>query len=281
MFLTNITTASGIPRPALTSESADINKATMDVLMRNTRAIVKSHQLLISNLFENVIFPRIALSNSIQNHTLIIPKLVFLEDNDTANARIDTVKRKAVALTSLANTYALLLNTTTNGGTANVAGNVKKDSENGIAAKELAATPKTKDKESKSTSKVQEIIAEMEDLLLTTIKDFKFNNDNIPSYIEDYKKASEDSTKNRSVENKASVISRNKTDSIELSLLNNYHTSFSLDADFTEENESKNMIMVNSALIAYKKGYTVIDNKTEKVLDIKDFLEFKSKIKNN
>lgn len=279
MFITNITTASGVPRPALTSESAEINKATMDILMQNTRAILKSHQLLVSNLFEHVIFPRIAISYKIQNYTSIIPKLYFPEDNDTANNRIDTVKRKAVALTSLANTYALLLKASktddnTTSGIKNIPNNIKKDSENGIAAKEMSADKKKNvDKNAEIGSKLPLILSEMEDLLLSTIKQFKFTNDTTPVNIEPYKKqTSKDKKTTRSVENTA-YIPKTQT-GIELSFLDKFYTDFSLSQPINNKSEDA----FNKAYDAYKSGHTVIDRNTEKILTINDFNMFKKEL---
>jgi len=277
MFITNITTASGVPRPALTSESSEVNKATMDILMQNTRGILKSHQLLISNLFQNVIFPRIAESYKIQNYMSIIPKLVFPEDNDTANMRIDTVKRKAVALTSLANTYALLLNAANGTNVKNVASGdtspINKNPENGVAAQQLSANVQefAVGSGTPEKGKLNEILTEMETLLLNTIKQFQFNNDLNPALIEPYKKvSSSDSKTKRSVENTA-YIPKTKT-GIELSFLDNYYTGFTTSDDSTKE-------VFETAFNAYKSGYTVIDKKTEKVLDINDFIEFEKKFK--
>ena len=273
MFITNITTASGVPRPALTSESAEINKATMDELMKNTRGIIKSHQLHLSNLFEHIVFPRIAESHKIQNYTQIIPKLYFLEDNDTAAANVETVQRKAAALTSLTNTYVLLLNSST--GTTEATGDVEgvaKDPQNGTAVKvdtKVNATTTTEQ------GKLPEILSEMEDLLLTTIKQFKFNNDTSTHTIEPYKKVSKDTK--REVENTA-YIPQIK-DSLELNFLNNYFTQFSTDVDISSENKISQKNLYKKALNAYKTGYTVIDKKNEKVLSIHDFKEFEKKLK--
>ncbi len=54
IFITNITTASGIPRPVLTSESAEINKATLDSLMNQLRENMRSSLNKLTHLITSM-----------------------------------------------------------------------------------------------------------------------------------------------------------------------------------------------------------------------------------
>jgi len=192
------------------------------------RSIIKGNQLFIINLFEQVIFPRIAIS--LGYDISLVPKFYFLEDNDTALSNIETIQKKSTALTSLANTYALLFNSYTKSVSSTDTTGIKevkeedmketeepdlikKDTGNGTVSnkvKELAKkvetedSTKTEETGDSRVAKLGEILTEMEDLLLSTIKDFKVNNDVNPLTIEPYKRESSKETK-RSVENSAFV----------------------------------------------------------------------------
>ena len=323
MFITNITTASGIPRPALTSEGASINKATMDELMKNMRSTIKSHQLLISNLFKQVIFPRIAFSYGYENYEAIVPNIYFLEDNDTALSNIETIQRKSTALTSLANTYALLFNSYKSYSSpekkekknnideindveevdedvdkSNIEKTdlIKKDTGNGTVPNKIKELSKKideleKDKKDSENNKDERflklgtILTEMEDLLLSTIKTFKFNNDTNPLLVEPYKKetgskgekkATNKETK-RSVENTVFIPKPKFTNAFEMSVLNTYYTKFTLTEEVNDENKKSKILEFKRAYEAYKNGYTLIDNRTEKIIELNDLINFESK----
>lgn len=108
IFLSNITTATGIPRPILTSEGNDINKATIVELMKFLRENLKSNANKIKNNFENFIFKKIGESYNIPNYQKIIPIFSFPDNGEIDNEHIVREERKAATLTSLSNTLALL-----------------------------------------------------------------------------------------------------------------------------------------------------------------------------
>jgi len=110
IFVVNITTASGIPRPILTSESSSINKATMQELMRQLRENMRSNMAKMRNIAENKIFLRIGESYGISDFERIVPHLTFPEDADTEEEIIVREEKKAATLTSLSNNLVLLNN---------------------------------------------------------------------------------------------------------------------------------------------------------------------------
>ncbi|OYT15314.1 MAG: hypothetical protein B7C24_13700 [Bacteroidetes bacterium 4572_77] len=110
IFVTNITTASGIPRPVLTSESAEINKATLQELMRELRENMRSNMGKMQQVMEQQIFMRIGEVYGINDYHKIIPRFTFPEDTDTEEEIIVREEKKAATLTSLSNTLMLLNN---------------------------------------------------------------------------------------------------------------------------------------------------------------------------
>ncbi len=108
IFVVNLTTATGIPRPILTSEGNDINKATMSELMRHLREMMRSNMNRMANIIEQEIFYRIGESYSINNFHRIIPKFIFPEDVDTEEEIIVREERKAATITSLSNSISIL-----------------------------------------------------------------------------------------------------------------------------------------------------------------------------
>ncbi len=110
IFVVNITTASGVPRPILTSESSEINKSTMQELMRQLRENMRSNMAKMRNIAENKIFLRIGQSYGITDFERIVPMLTFPEDPDTEEEIIVREEKKAATLTSLSNNLAILNN---------------------------------------------------------------------------------------------------------------------------------------------------------------------------
>ena len=121
IFITNITTASGIPRPVLTSESSEINKATLQELMRELRENMRSNMGKMRQVIEQEIFMRIGEVYNINDYQRIIPLFTFPEDPDTEEEIIVREEKKAATLTSLSNTLMLLNNIMM--GTKNTAAN--------------------------------------------------------------------------------------------------------------------------------------------------------------
>ena len=159
IFVTNITTASGIPRPVLTSESAEINKATMRELMRQLRENMRSNMNKIRFLLEHKIFPRIAETYNLPNWQQNVPYFVFPEDVDTEEEIIEREQKKAATITSLANSLSLL-NAIMMGG-KNVPPNTEMKDETKKAMIDVFST------------------------LDQTIKTFDVNNDQLPGKIEE------------------------------------------------------------------------------------------------
>ena len=110
IFITNITAATGIPRPLLTSEGNDINKATMTELIGQLRENMKADMNEIKRVIESDVFPRIAQANGINNWEGIVPEFIFPDDKDTENDRIVREEKKAATLTSLSNSVMIISN---------------------------------------------------------------------------------------------------------------------------------------------------------------------------
>lgn len=110
VFVVNITTASGVPRPILTSESSEINKATMQELMKQLRENMRSNMEKMRNIMERQIFYRIGESYNISNFEKLIPYFFFPEDVETEEEIIVREEKKAATLTSLANSLMLINN---------------------------------------------------------------------------------------------------------------------------------------------------------------------------
>ena len=110
MFIVNITTATGIPRPILTSEGNDINKATMQELTTFLRDSLRSNMNKIKALFENQIFKIIGESYNISNFETLVPYFVFPEDPETEEEIITREEKKAATLTSLSNSLVMFSN---------------------------------------------------------------------------------------------------------------------------------------------------------------------------
>ncbi len=238
--------------------------------MKNVRTIVKSHQRKIRNLFEQVIFPRLGESYKIADFETKIPTILFLEDNDSVQETIAIVKSKAVALTSLSNTYQILK--TAIEGTASAEGVVNKDSENGnVKAVKKTKTKTGTDPESDIQTK---IIDEMEKLLLNTIQNFNISSDTNPLNVEDSDKSVENSLYSREVNN--TKYAMNVKPALEFGLLSNAYTKFSI----TEKAETLDEYEIlkdklELAFSIFKNGKTVIDKKTDKVLELEDFSTYK------
>ena len=110
MFVNNITTATGIPRPILTSEGTDINKATLQELMISLRENMRSNMNKIKEVIESQMFLRIGESLGITNFEMLVPIFTFPEDKDSEDTKIVREERKAATLTSLSNSMQLLVN---------------------------------------------------------------------------------------------------------------------------------------------------------------------------
>jgi len=108
IFITNITAATGIPRPILTSEGNDINKATISELIKHLRSDMRSNMNKIKEIVENHIFARIGETYNIPNWQTIIPVFEFPEDTVTEDEIIVREERKAATLTSLSNSLSIL-----------------------------------------------------------------------------------------------------------------------------------------------------------------------------
>lgn len=108
IFVVNITTATGVPRPILTSESSEINKATMQELMRQLREDMRSNMYKIKSVMENKIFKEIGKSYGINDIEKNLPILEFPQDNSTEEEVITREKRKAATLNSLSNNIQML-----------------------------------------------------------------------------------------------------------------------------------------------------------------------------
>jgi hypothetical protein len=110
IFITNITTASGIPRPLLTSESAEINKATLQELTKDLRHNMRSNMSKMKHVLEHHIFKQIGENYGINDFEVNIPVIEFPEDPETAQELIVREEKKAATLTSLSNSVAILNN---------------------------------------------------------------------------------------------------------------------------------------------------------------------------
>ena len=108
IFVVNITAASGVPRPILTSESSEINKATMQELMKQLRENMRSNMNKMKNIMEKKIFTRIGEVYNIPNYSVIVPIFTFPEDPDTEDEIINREEKKAATLTSLSNSIKVL-----------------------------------------------------------------------------------------------------------------------------------------------------------------------------
>jgi len=159
IFITNITAATGIPRPILTSEGNDINKATIVELMKDLRSNMRSNMNKIKDLIENKIFYMIGETHGITNFQSIIPVFEFPEDSVTEDEIIVREERKAATITSLTNSLLLVNNM--------LLGN--------------KSTPP-------NTEKKKELLKSMDILFETlneTVKTFKVNNDQTLGMIEE------------------------------------------------------------------------------------------------
>lgn len=116
IFVTNITTACGIPRPILTSEGNDINKATIQELMKSLRDDMRSNMNKIKAIMENQIFYSIGETHGIAGFETIIPTFSFPEDRESEDELIVREERKAATLTSLSNSLSILNNVYTSTG---------------------------------------------------------------------------------------------------------------------------------------------------------------------
>lgn len=107
IFVTNITTATGIPRPILTSEGNDINKATIRELIKHLRENMRADMNEMKRVIEEV-FRRIALANGFNEE--LVPVFDFPEDDETEDDIIVREERKAATLTSLSNSVMIMSN---------------------------------------------------------------------------------------------------------------------------------------------------------------------------
>jgi len=108
IFVTNITTASGIPRPALTSESAEINKATLDSLMKQLRENMRANMNRMRFIIEREIFLRIGISYGYNNILENLPIFTFPEDTTTEEEIIEREEKKANTIHTMSNSLSIL-----------------------------------------------------------------------------------------------------------------------------------------------------------------------------
>ena len=194
IFVTNISCASGIPRPILTSEKQDMSKEAMVALMRTLRQGMRANMNAMKNTFENGIFARIGKSYNIPDWQLIIPIFVFPEDIDTEQDMIIREERKANTLTSLSNNLQILTNSLSalqgqkqignEDLTSGKAGRPKTDGSNSVP--ELAEGDKEEVKDSVDIqAKLKGLIGKVIDLFEKTADTFMVNNDQDPNKIEE------------------------------------------------------------------------------------------------
>lgn len=108
-FITNMASATGVPRPLLTSEAADINKATMQELNKKLSDNLRSNMHKMQETF-NWIFTKIGKSYNIPNYKTLIPRFDFPEDIDTKESEVMHFKRKAEAIKLIADAIAVTNN---------------------------------------------------------------------------------------------------------------------------------------------------------------------------
>ena len=107
IFISGITTTSGVPKPLLLSDGTETNKATLAEMSKKFRTALGLEEKILQRRMR-WIFKRIL--ESYGRDTTKVPFFTFPEDPETEEARLNRETKKATTLANLANSVSALAN---------------------------------------------------------------------------------------------------------------------------------------------------------------------------
>lgn len=103
IFIKGITTASSVPRPLLLADGTEVNKATMDALMKQFRESLRSEENTVKRTMR-WIFKRILESYGVETHKL--PYFIFPRTPEEKEQLMEMTNKRVNTLVALSNSLA-------------------------------------------------------------------------------------------------------------------------------------------------------------------------------